>query len=103
MAPWKNELWLRVTPPPATNMNIDVPGVHVLKSHVLPLYAAVSFVVFQPQKTPPLLSDTVPETYMTIIPPRPSEPSEPDGCVPYLLTPRYFTRPLIVTFPSMKT
>src|SRR5438105_6316792 len=103
IAPWKYELWLSVTPPCATNMNIDVPGVHALKSQLLPLYAAVSFVVFQPQKTPLFESETVPDTYMTIMPPSPSEPSEPDGCVPYLFIPRYLTSPLIVTFPSMKT
>src|SRR5438034_1251292 len=79
IAPWKNELWLSVTPPLATNMNIDVPGVQAVKSQLLPLYAAVSWTVSQPQKTPLFDSETVPETYMTIIPPRPSEPSEPEG------------------------
>src|SRR5438045_8735408 len=85
------------------NSSIEVPGVQALKSQLLPLYAAVSLVVFQPQKTPLFDRETVPETYITIIPPRPSEPSDPDGWVPYLFTPRYLTRPLIVTFPSMKT
>src|SRR6266576_2924288 len=103
IAPWKKELWLSVTPPCAMNIIIDVAGVHELKSQLLPLYAAVSLFVFQPQKTPLFDRATVPGMYMTIMPPRPSEPSEPDGCVPYLLTPRYLTSPLIVTLPSMKT
>src|SRR5213083_963671 len=94
IAPWKNELWLSVTPPCATNMSMEVPGVQALKSQLLPLYAAVSCTVSHPQKTPLLESETVPETYMTPMPPSPSDPSEPEGCVPYLLTPRYLTSPL---------
>src|SRR5262245_29542998 len=84
-------------------MNIDVPGVQALKSQLFEVYALVSLTVFQPQKTPPWFKETVPETYITIIPPRPSEPSEPDGCEPYLFTPRYLTVPSIDTFPSMNT
>ncbi len=103
IAPWKKELWFSVTPPFATNMSIDVAGVHAVKSQLLPLYAAESAFVFQPQNTPLFDNETVPYTYMTIIPPRPSEPSDPEGCVPYLLTPRYLTTPLIVTLPSMNT
>ena len=94
---------MSVTPPWAMNISIEVPGVQALKSQLLPLYAAVSLFVFQPQKTPLFDRETVPDTYITIIPPRPSEPSDPDGWVPYLFTPRYFTTPLIVTLPSMKT
>src|SRR5262249_39009029 len=60
IAPWKYDDWFRVTPPIETIMNIDLSGVHALKSHVLPLYAATSWTVSQPQKTPPFASETVP-------------------------------------------
>jgi len=85
------------------NMNIEFDGVQALKSQVPDAYEDVSLVLFQPQKTPVFVSDTVPDTYMTIMPPVPSEPSEPAGCVPAALTPRYLTTPSMDTFPSMKT
>src|ERR1700675_5086394 len=85
------------------NMNIDVDGVQALKSHVPDVYADVSLMVFQPQKTPVFVIETVPDTYITIIPPVPSVPFEPAGCRPLELTPRYLTTPSIETFPSMKT
>src|ERR1043166_926796 len=56
-----------------------------------------------PQNTPVFDSVTVPETYMTIWPPSPSEPSVPEGWAPLAFTPRYFTTPSTETFPSTKT
>src|SRR5690349_11190019 len=103
IAPWKYDPWLSVTPLPAMSMNIEVAGVHELKSHDPDEYAELSVFVFQPQNTPVLVIETVPETYIVIIPPSPSVPSEPEGWAPPALTPRYLTTPSIDTLPSMKT